>query len=268
MFGVLMAFASVTLTAAEPAAARAPTGKWVVNFADSQCLASREFGTAERPLTLAIKAPVQGDVLQLAVLKESRGTLSPQQLNGSIRLNGGVAKPTTALAFSGAEGKRRITLFNLPSADVAAWGDGGALEIRAGDGLEETLTVRGLTPLLKVVRECVADLGRHWNYAEKDGPATVKTGPKAALASYFSSDDYPRPAFRQEQEGTVVMVVLVNEQGRVADCTLVQTSGIAALDAQSCAIVQRRAKYIPAVGLDGKPARAVDTGKIRWLMGD
>jgi protein TonB len=58
-------------------------------------------------------------------------------------------------------------------------------------------------------------------------------------------------------------VVLVDEAGKVADCTLLETSGVAALDAQTCAIIQRRARYKPAIGLDGKAARAVDTARIR-----
>jgi TonB family protein len=265
MLGLLLAVASFAATAAEPTAPKAPTGKWTVNFADNQCLASREFGTADQPLTLAIKAPVRGDVLQLAVLKGSRGPLSPQQLNGKLRLGDSPAKATSALVFSGMEGKRRIYLYNLASAEVAGWGGGGALALEAG-GLNETLAVTGLAPLLKILRECADDLGKHWNYAGEGAPQKVRTGPRATLAHLFSSDDYPSAAYNQNQQGTVGVVLLVNEKGRVADCTLVQTSGIAVLDAQTCAIIQQRARYTPAVGLDGKPAKAVDSARIRWLM--
>jgi TonB family protein len=206
-------------------------------------------------------------VIQLVVLRDSRNAASAQQVEGSVGLPGAV-KPVSALTFATTEGNRRVYLLNLPMSEVEGWGDGGALTLRAGSGLDESLRVSGLRPLLKVMRECVADLGRHWNYAGKDGPPKVRQEPKGSLVSIFSANDYPAEAIRKELQGTVSVVVLIDEAGKVADCTLLETSGVAALDAQTCAIIGRRARYKPAIGLDGKPARSVDVGRIRWVMPD
>ena len=45
-----------------------PTSKWHVDFANSQCVASRDYGSEGSPLFLVFKKPPIGDVLQIAVV--------------------------------------------------------------------------------------------------------------------------------------------------------------------------------------------------------
>lgn len=84
------------------------------------------------------------------------------------------------------------------------------------------------------------------------------------LRGYFNANDYPGLAIRQEQSGLVEFALLIDETGKVADCTLIKTSGVAALDAQSCAVIKRRGAFLPALGLDGKPVKAATTHRIGW----
>ena len=62
------------------------------------------------------------------------------------------------------------------------------------------------------------------------------------------------------------IVALIDEKGEMADCAVIETSGIAALDAQTCFIMRKRGKFAPAIGQDGKPAKGVFTQRIRWEM--
>ena len=66
--------------------------------------------------------------------------------------------------------------------------------------------------------------------------------------------------------GAVSLALLIDEQGKVADCTVTQTSGVAALDAQSCAIIKERGKFSPAIGHDGKPAKSSWLQRINWAL--
>ena len=68
------------------------------------------------------------------------------------------------------------------------------------------------------------------------------------------------------QSGTVSFALLIDEAGKVADCTVIKTSGIAALDAQSCFVVKERAHFTPAIGADGRPAKDARTASVTWLM--
>ena len=62
-------FANTAASAAEPLQ---PTAKWVVNFDAAQCVASRNYGTADKPLFLVLKAPPIGDVLQIGIIRNGR----------------------------------------------------------------------------------------------------------------------------------------------------------------------------------------------------
>ena len=90
----------------------------------------------------------------------------------------------------------------------------------------------------------------------------------------FLNDHLPHDARWQKQRnsrrhitaGVVAFALLVNEQGRVADCTVIKTSGAAALDAQSCIVLRQRATFHPALDPAGKPAKDALVGRIRWKL--
>jgi hypothetical protein len=70
MFGRFLAFlAAVSAGAAASAEPRQPTGKWVVNFADAQCIATRNYGSEKDPLVLVLKAPAIGGLLQIGIVR-------------------------------------------------------------------------------------------------------------------------------------------------------------------------------------------------------
>lgn len=100
-----------------------------------------------------------------------------------------------------------------------------------------------------------------WVAGEEDGPKA-----KASLASYITDDDYPGEAIRWEQAGTTGFALLINEEGRVADCMVTQTSSQATLDTQTCAILRERARFTPAKAKDGQPRKGRATGRIRWVL--
>ena len=80
--GLALLITGATLTASEAVAAavpgkailRAPTGKWVIDYAEHQCTATRAFGTAAEPLHLIIKPSPGGEVTQIALSR--RGQIS------------------------------------------------------------------------------------------------------------------------------------------------------------------------------------------------
>jgi hypothetical protein len=265
---IVLAAALMSSSANAESVPRQPTGKWIVDFDDAQCVASRNYGTQKEPLHLAIKAPALGDAMQLAVIRPATGGSSfADEKDGQIAFDGGKPIKFSVLAVSVKKTKQRLFRVNLPLSQLDALRTAKRVSITAGGELGETFAVDELSPLLKVMEDCVSDLRKVWNVHEGEGPnPLLRKAPEGNLARVFTSDDYPADAFTGDVEGTSLFVVLIDESGKIADCTIVKTSGAASLDAQSCGIIQQRAHFTPAVGLDGKPAKSAFTQQVAWRL--
>lgn len=249
---------------AEP---RAPTGKWIVHFDQNQCVAERSYGTKEKPLALIFKAPLTGEVIQLGMIREGSSTKYAEQLQGRLAFGGAAESKVSVLSFGPPKTGKRVYTINMARSEIANWASSGTLRFNAL-GLNEELAVSGLTSLMSVMADCVTGLQKHWNYAP-DVPLSpqLKSRAEGNPAKFFRSSDYPDIALKRDSAGRVGVVVLIDESGKVADCTLVESSGIAALDGQSCGVIKDRARFKPAVGIDGKPARDVLVTRISWVLG-
>lgn len=245
---------------------RSPTGNWSVNFDDAQCLAVRNYGTAANPIQLVLKAPAVGGVMQVAVMRRAAPTEAIQR-GGWLTIGDGPAARARFLTYTPKNSQVRVYMINIPAAEFALVRQAPSLSLQTDD-LSERFTLSDMTPLLKIVDQCVADLRRVFNVTD---PATAETSPlkqraRANIASFFKSDDYPDRAARRDQAGTVKFALLINEDGSVADCSTTETSGFASLDAQSCAVLKIRARFEPALGPDGRPAKDAVVGRITWRM--
>lgn len=79
-------------------------------------------------------------------------------------------------------------------------------------------------------------------------------------------DDYPRSALRAGEEGTAWYTLSIDAAGAVKDCTITQSSGSAALDAATCRMLMRRARFSPATDDAGKPVESKFSGKVDWVI--
>lgn len=261
------AMISALWTPASPADARTPTGGWVVSFDDAQCLAFRDYGTKEAPVQLLLKTPPIGGVVQLAIALKGSEILA-SQVKGTLAVDDRAPTKISMIAYSPKDTGLRVYSMNLPEADFALIRQARSITVEGG-GLRETLALTHMAPMLKAVDDCVIDLRRVFNVTD---PTTAENSPlqrraKAKLGKLITSEDYPRDAIDRYQGGSVKFALLIDEKGKVADCSVIGTSGIAVLDAQSCALLKTRARFEPAIGVDGKPAKDAVSATIVWRMG-
>lgn len=263
--GVFAAWLIMMVSPARAAEPLAPTGKWVVNFDAAQCVASRNYGTAKNPLFLVIKGPPVGTVVQLAVVQ--RGPRDPpEQLSATMVVDQRPPVPVSVMAYTPKSGGLRVHSINLSSAVFMPMRRAGTLQIQS-KSLNEDFALSQMEPLLRTMDQCVADLRTVWNVNEATGISSkLKERARGNLASFFSNDDYPAAALDKRQSGVVGFALLIDERGKVADCTVIETSGAASLDSQSCAALRVRAKLTPAKGADGKAAKDALIGRIRWQI--
>ena len=77
-------------------------------------------------------------------------------------------------------------------------------------------------------------------------PETPPATPAQLASASLHSSDYPRAAIKKGEQGSVTVSYSVTEKGKPANCTVVQSSGSAALDTQSCTLMTKRFRYHPA----------------------
>jgi protein TonB len=90
---------------------------------------------------------------------------------------------------------------------------------------------------------------------------------KGDVRALFSNDDYPSAAIRAEEQGTARARLTIGANGRVADCSITQSSGSSSLDSTTCRILRSRARFTPAKDSTGAAVTdTYNTPPIRWVL--
>ncbi|HVF94146.1 MAG TPA: TonB family protein [Sphingomonas sp.] len=79
----------------------------------------------------------------------------------------------------------------------------------------------------------------------------------------LEDDDLPRWV-PEGFSGTVHLRFTVGVKGRVTDCTVTRSSGIADLDALTCRLIVKRLRYRPTLDRSGRPVPDIVTGEQTW----
>lgn len=91
--------------------------------------------------------------------------------------------------------------------------------------------------------------------------------PARRVAGEIRETDYPPEARSARAEGTVGANVDIGRDGRVTRCTVVQSSGNAALDAATCRLIRERFRYEPARNAAGEPVPDRLGRRQSWCLG-
>jgi TonB family protein len=261
MLASLVAF----LAAAAPPAPLPPRQAWVVDYAETFCSASREYGAPDAPLALAFRPSPDGKLLQVFVVRNG-GSIPAEHVPVTVGFAERTVK-TTALVYSAPKSRRQLVLTSLGPEAIPDIARTGTISLRGARGIDWTFAVPGMGKVMAALETCNANLRAHWNIDET-AAAAIKTParPLASLASWVSWTDYPAQALREEDVGKARVVLLIDEQGKVGDCLLVETSGNASLDAMTCIALKQRGKFQPALDASGKPLRSVYSQAISWRI--
>jgi TonB family protein len=75
-------------------------------------------------------------------------------------------------------------------------------------------------------------------------------------------------AFEREWQGTTVFAVLVDPNGKPADCTITKSSGFEQLDKQTCWVAMKRVRFTPASDPTGQRTYGVYRSQVVWSRPD
>ena len=237
------AIASVPSHAAVPPA----NPKWVVNYATSFCILSRDLAPGQpgvafrtRPLTdehdLLIMLPPTGE-------GESggKGRLSSGPWVGEERW--------ISIGEPAGKGQKYLDT-HVSNADLVHVAAGSSLKVTIPRKLELIVPLTGIGKALAALHTCENDLARKWQ-AEIGWVIPPKR--RDGWWRLFGQDDFPGWASDRGREGKVRALLAINTAGRVSDCTIIESSGMVAVDKRTCEIFRKRAIFSPALDDHGKP---------------
>jgi len=247
-----------------------PTGKWVVEFADSACVASRSFGTPEDRLDLHLKAPLLGQNYEVAIVipdtKQPRGNGFD---HGWIeRADGSQAAPITAISYS-TVAKTQMTRFHVDSEKYVIGQDGERIILQINKQRRYDFTLPGLKNAQRVLDQCLSGLRKEFGVSDEvRRQIATAAASRGSIVRYFTTNDYPWDAVQKGEQGQVGVLFWIEVNGRVAECRVIETSHRQSLDDRTCEVIRQRARFKPALDLQGSPIRSPQFQRIRWIMPD
>jgi len=92
--------------------------------------------------------------------------------------------------------------------------------------------------------------------------------PRNAPSGWLSTDDYPRAPLVDGVEGVAAYRLIVGTSGRVSACEVTRSTGNVQLDAATCKLIERRARFEPATDESGAKVVGNYTGTVKWEIPD
>ena len=242
-----------------------PAGKWVVDYRPDQCLASREYGNPEKPITFGIRPAPNGKTYLLILAERHPGPDWGQEEGVTVDFGRGAIK-SWLLEFGNRSAKSDIYHVRIPAAEMDQAKVAPSVKLSFSGQPDVELELQSMPALMKTLEDCTSDLKRYWNLGgEKDG--RISRPSKGDIRHLFSASDYPADAARRNQSGNTQFMLLIDQSGKVAGCDVVVASGIPVLDIMGCQVIRDRGKFTPALDANGKPVRStIVTPPITWVM--
>jgi len=246
----LISAAAFVLGAASPSVA-APLEakpKWVINYADSFCLLSRDRSPTESGV--AIRTRPFAEEHELLLMMEPS---SERRLNGQGQVivgNFTVGPERWVAAAASKQADVRLLETTIKVAEFSAAVAAGKIRILVPGKLDARIQLPNIAKAAAAMKDCEDDLARRWkitrNWAVDPKPIPDSRGP-------FRHDDYPQQMIVKERIGAILALLGIDEAGKVTDCRIIERSGDPLFEEVVCTVFRKRARYKPALGSNGQP---------------
>lgn len=250
--------------AAAPVSPPLKGSAWTVEFADTLCALAKTYKTPAGMILLVFKAPLIGRNYGILVVRPGgAATVATWHEGFIVKPGGGKVGPFPLQSFTSASGKR-IMRFSIDAEKYALAEDGSTLTLDLGSEGMFSFAVPSFPKALATLEDCTKGLRQEFGIDQQIvDRVAVDAKP---LSPLFSPNDYPRDALRQGEQGTVGVLAFVGTDGRVSGCRVIETSNSHSLDSQTCAVLNRRARYEPARDASGMKMLAPIYTRVRWVL--
>ncbi len=131
----------------------------------------------------------------------------------------------------------------------------------SADPLEPTGLVAGPTPLPTFAAPLPTP-------SASPSFAAIGARPRNSQSGWITNDDYPRAGITRQLEGTARYRLIVGSNGRVDACEITASTGHQVLDAATCRLIERNARFDAAKDETGRTVVGTFTGQVTWQIPD
>lgn len=260
---LLAAIASVPAMAAPGPVAWAPAGKWTIDYADRQCVASRTLVASDRRLTVGIAPPPANNIAILLIAADAG---APQIEEARVYVERVPVEARSLTYLGSAPDKKRVYQVALTSAEYAQLLSTGTLQI-TNSSLTANLQLSGLPKVREQLDHCNVDLLKRWGFpAALQQIGRTGTPLKGTARGLVTAADFPSDAAAAGASGSVHFLLTVGANGRSTSCRILQSAGHPSLDKRTSQLAMNRARFEPARDSSGKSVEAPWIGRITWVV--
>jgi len=90
--------------------------------------------------------------------------------------------------------------------------------------------------------------------------------PKGDPGRWITDRDYRTRWIREGLSGTARFALAIDASGRISECTITRSSGHGELDAATCRLIERRARFEPARDAEGNRVPGRYSNAINWRI--
>lgn len=94
----------------------------------------------------------------------------------------------------------------------------------------------------------------------------VAARPANDTRRWITNDDYSNIDIRREREGIARYRLVIGSNGRVDACEITGSTGYTSLDAATCRLIERRARFDPATNNQGERVVGTYIGSVTWQI--
>lgn len=222
--------------------------KWVINYADSFCLLSRDRTSTEPGVAFRTR-PFADEHEILLMLPPTNER--PFNQKGKLFVGGAAPGDDRWIAMvvsKKANVKAIETTIKIDEmAEVMA---SGRVRISIPNRLDAAAQLPNIAKALVALRACEDDLAKRWNIVRSwaVAPKPIKD-PRAS----FTGDDYPDAMLNMERMGSVRALLAIDAVGGPGECRIIETSGEKAFEEKVCEVLLKRVRFTSALDSNGRP---------------
>lgn len=244
-----------------------PAGSWVVDYADNACNVVRTFGTGDQRVSFALILMPGRATSQIVINRPYDGRESVRQGDLVITTDSGSTAITVPAMSGSVEAGSRLLRATITDDDLIQIERAKSLVFKHR-GQVMHLATNGLKVPLAAALTCEDDLLRSWGTDPVAFRSIATRAKPLGPVNWVTNDDYPEASLRMHESGVVGVRLDIAADGKLSGCTVISSSKSPRLDAVTCDLMRRRARYEPARLADGTTTPSMSFLRFRWQVFD